>query len=61
MEKNISDLFSKHYSRMINDLSLVNGFQPVMKVIISNSMRCLEEDIKEKKEILDDNKKINNQ
>lgn len=47
MEKKISDIFSKHYSRMINDLSQIVGFTPVMKVVISNSMRCLEDDILE--------------
>lgn len=47
MEKEISDIFSKHYSRMINDLSQIVGFTPVMKVVISNSMRCLEDDILE--------------
>lgn len=48
MEKQLSDIFSKHYSRLVNDLSQIVGFTPVMKVVISNSMRCLEEDIKEK-------------
>jgi hypothetical protein len=47
MEKKISDIFSKHYSRMINDLSQIVGFTPVMKVVISNSIRCLEDDILE--------------
>lgn len=49
MKKEISDIFSKHYSRMITDLSQIVGFTPVMKVVISNSMRCLEDDILEKK------------
>lgn len=47
MEKQLSDIFSKHYSRLVNDLSQIVGFTPVMKVVISNAMRCLEEDIKE--------------
>lgn len=47
MEKEISDIFSKHYNRMMNDLSQVVGFTPVMKVVISNSIRCLEDDILE--------------
>lgn len=47
MEKEISDIFSKHYSRLINDLSQIVGFTPVMKVVISNSIRCLEDDILE--------------
>lgn len=47
MEKEIIDIFSKHYSRMINDLSQIVGFTPVMRVVISNSMRCLEDDILE--------------
>ena len=48
MEKQLSDIFSKHYNRMMSDLSQIVGFTPVMKVVISNSMRCLEEDILEK-------------
>lgn len=47
MEKEISNIFSKHYSRMMNDLSQIVGFTPVMKVVISNSIRCLEDDILE--------------
>ena len=57
MEKEISDIFSKHYSRMITDLSQIVGFTPVMKVVISNSMRCLEDDILEKKEKENDNRR----
>jgi hypothetical protein len=49
MEKQLSDIFSKHYNRMMSDLSQIVGFTPVMKIVISNSLRCLEEDVLEKK------------
>ena len=59
MEKELSDIFSKHYNRMMSDLSQIVGFTPVMKVVISNSMRCLEEDILGKQgDTTNDNKKI---
>ena len=45
MEYKIKKEFSKHYKRIEDDLSQINGFTPVMKKIISINFKSLEQDI----------------
>ena len=46
-------IFTKHFNRLDGDLKQIQGFSPVMKVVISNAFRQLEEDVME--EIGDEN------
>ncbi|NCC70323.1 hypothetical protein EOM09_01960 [bacterium] len=48
--------FSKHFKRLEEDLSQINGFTPLMKKVISLNLKNLEKDILEikKYEVRDD-------
>lgn len=48
--------FSKHFKRLEEDLSQINGFTPLMKKVISLNLKNLEKDILEIKqnEVRDD-------
>jgi hypothetical protein len=41
----MEDIFSKHFNRLHNDLKKIQGYDPLMKVVLSNTFRQLEEDI----------------
>lgn len=45
MKSQILKEFSKHYKRLEEDLSQINGFTPVMKKIISINFKNLENDV----------------
>ena len=42
----MQELFKKHFNRLNNDLKQVQGYTPVMKVVISSALRELEDDIR---------------
>ncbi|NDK07847.1 hypothetical protein EOM39_01215 [Candidatus Gracilibacteria bacterium] len=48
--------FSKHFKRLEEDLSQINGFTPLMKKVISLNLKNLEKDILEitQNEVRDD-------
>lgn len=52
----MEEIFSKHFNRLIGDLNQIQGFSPVMKVVISNTFRQLEEDIMEEQGEYNDGK-----
>ena len=41
----MEEIFAKHYNRLNNDLKQIQGYTPVMKVVISNTFRELENEV----------------
>ena len=41
----MEEIFAKHYNRLNNDLKQIQGYTPVMKVVISSAFRELESEV----------------